>query len=729
MKKSRILSLLLIALFVFSLSMAVSAEESNRLSCTVEASASAVETGKEFSVDVVITENTGFRFAKVRIDFPSEAFSIISVDVADGPFKDYISTDVTGIQINESYVVVPIGSMFDAMGFTQSAYYGEGTIVTITFQVKEDYESNATISTSTDGNTVIDLENNKNSFILSNGSTTISCYNAANHEHTVATMPYKAPTCTETGLTEGSWCSVCHEIFTAQEVIPANGHTEVIDEAVAPTCTADGLTEGKHCSVCNEVLVAQEVDPAVDHAPGEVVKENEVPASCGTDGSYDLVVYCQVCGFEMSRVTEVVLATGEHVYATEVERVDATCTTEGYYVMACGCGATQQTKLDIIDHSPVADAKVEATCTEPGLTEGSHCEFCFFVIVAQEEIPALGHEEITLNGYAATCTEPGLTDGKYCTRCEIITVAQEETPLVDHQEETVPGIAATCTEPGKTPGKACAFCNIILVEQTTIPATGHDEISVSAVAATCSSTGLTAGTKCATCGVTISGRETVDKLPHTEATLAYVAPTCSSTGKEEGKYCTVCNEVLVPQKEIPKTEHINEVIAAIAPTCSSVGWTEGARCVNCGEVTVTPTEVGKTEHNVVATEAKDPTCEEVGYTAGTACSVCQEILTTGEEISARGHSYDNDCDSTCNSCGEGRTVSAHKYGEWVVSKEATKDATGLKVRTCSSCNAQETEEIPVVASSFDSTILIVGMAFVVMITCVVAIIVIVRKQK
>ena len=42
----------------------------------------------------------------------------------------------------------------------------------------------------------------------------------------------------------------------------ADGHAEVIDEAVEATCTESGLTEGKHCSACGKILVAQEVIPA-----------------------------------------------------------------------------------------------------------------------------------------------------------------------------------------------------------------------------------------------------------------------------------------------------------------------------------------------------------------------------------------------------------------------------------------------------------------------------------
>ena len=42
-------------------------------------------------------------------------------------------------------------------------------------------------------------------------------------------------------------------------------HTPVIDEATEPTCTEPGFTEGSHCSVCGLVFTAQETIPALGH--------------------------------------------------------------------------------------------------------------------------------------------------------------------------------------------------------------------------------------------------------------------------------------------------------------------------------------------------------------------------------------------------------------------------------------------------------------------------------
>ena len=135
--------------------------------------------------------------------------------------------------------------------------------------------------------------------------------------HTEEVIPAVAPTCTETGLTEGSKCAVCGEIIVAQEVVDALGHdyeavvtepdcsnggyttytctvcgdsyvadetealghTEEVIPAVAPTCTETGLTEGSKCAVCGEIIVAQEVVDALGH--------DFVDGSCSRCGETD----------------------------------------------------------------------------------------------------------------------------------------------------------------------------------------------------------------------------------------------------------------------------------------------------------------------------------------------------------------------------------------------------------------------------------------------------------
>ena len=81
----------------------------------------------------------------------------------------------------------------------------------------------------------------------------------------------KDATCTEGGYVVYT-CKLCGNTY--KEIIPAKGHTEIVDAAVAPTCTATGLTEGKHCGTCGEVLIAQTVVDALGHSFKDGVCQN-----------------------------------------------------------------------------------------------------------------------------------------------------------------------------------------------------------------------------------------------------------------------------------------------------------------------------------------------------------------------------------------------------------------------------------------------------------------------
>ncbi|HCK43722.1 MAG TPA: hypothetical protein DHW16_04850 [Ruminococcaceae bacterium] len=199
---------------------------------------------------------------------------------------------------------------------------------------------------------------------------------AAQHTHT-AGEPKQENVVPATCTTDGSYdevvrCTEDNEIIsTKHHVIPATGH-KFVDTVVAPTCTAQGYTLHK-CSVCGEETKDTYTDalgheygewvidkPATEdtegskhrdcirgddtqtavipqlthvHTPAAAVKENEVPATCEAEGSYDEVVRCSKCGEVITTTHKTTPALGHKWKATKV--VAPTYESQGYTEYVC----------------------------------------------------------------------------------------------------------------------------------------------------------------------------------------------------------------------------------------------------------------------------------------------------------------------------------------------------------------------------------------------------------
>ena len=216
--------------------------------------------------------------------------------------------------------------------------------------------------------------------------------------HDVVTDAAVPPTCISDGLTEGSHCARCGEVFTAQTTVPSTGkHAHVVTPGKAATCTEPGLSDSEACPGCGLIFREATVLPALGH---DMVNHTILAPSCTTDGvqqsvcsrceltgpltnlpslshDYAAVVTeptCETPGFTThtcsrcgDHFTDNYVAPTGHIYGDGVVTREPTCTQEGEMTYSCSCGKTHTESIARLPHT-YSTQITAPTCTELGYT-------------------------------------------------------------------------------------------------------------------------------------------------------------------------------------------------------------------------------------------------------------------------------------------------------------------------------------------------------------------------
>ena len=286
--------------------------------------------------------------------------------------------------------------------------------------------------------------------------------------------------------------------------------SEVTKEA---TCEAPGettytvtvrhtLPSGK--IVADQTSWTEKNIEAKAHTYGEAVKEKVVEANCAKekDGSYDLVVYCSVCGKELTRkhVTEKWQHTWPKNPVIENEKNKDSDTLpyeydEVYYCTVCN-KQLDKNHVKVPKNGHVADDPVIENYVEHDCANGrsgsydlvTYCKDCdpkVEISRVKRTIPGYPFEGVSTKDVVVTeptCTEKGLGyTVNICNHCGEEFGEREEYEIepLGHDAfftKTIVTKEATCTEEGATAeGIFCGRCfeEIRRSEETKVPALGH----------------------------------------------------------------------------------------------------------------------------------------------------------------------------------------------------------------------------------------------------------------
>lgn len=262
-------------------------------------------------------------------------------------------------------------------------------------------------------------------------------------------------------------------IFTAKLTTTPHKAQTLDSDIVDATCGKDGSkTVTTSCSDCGYVISVEHnvVIPATNnHTPAAAVKENVKPATCETAETYDSVVYCSVCGQEISRTQMTGEAALGHKWG-EWKHDDSTAKAESKHTHICENDATHTESVACNFTSQVTQNQ---TADQPEITTYT-CKDCGYSYT-EETKPALGHTHNYGAPVADYTSSEAFVEGKDYTHTATCTgegtcsqPTKTDKCTFNNGVETK---AATCTEPGvKT--FTCTECGGTYT--VAIPATDHN---------------------------------------------------------------------------------------------------------------------------------------------------------------------------------------------------------------------------------------------------------------
>lgn len=385
-----------------------------------------------------------------------------------------------------------------------------------------------------------------------------------------------AATCTSNGIARYI-CKTCG--YGENHTITATGHKPEIRNKKEATCSSTGYTGDTYCSVCNKKLSSGETIAKKEHT---WVKQDNIPATCEKGGME--VEKCSVCG--ETKETQISDPLG-HDYGEWKVTKEPTCTKYGTKKRICK--RCNEYEIDVIDptghqHTKIIDQK-KATCEEKGYSGDLYCEDCRLIIQLGHDIAATGHTwddgEITKEP-TQTATGIKTYTCKTChkTRTETIPMLKGH-----HWDDGTVIKEPTCTESGeKIYHCTDEDCNESYTE--TIKATGHQHTKlIRKKEAACEEEGYSGDTYCEDCKQIIKAGKIISPTGHINTEIRNKrTATCESEGYTGDTYCITCNKKLKDGQTIPKTDH-NWTIKEIQATCES----DGSRtyiCDTCKETKV-----------------------------------------------------------------------------------------------------------------------------------------------